>query len=262
MEILEATCEVVIERGFAGTRIADVAKRLDVSFELRAGEILGVGGLVGSGKGDLGAALYGISQVAGGTVTAAGAPVRSLTARAMYRRGFGYVGEDRKRAGILPDSDVATNIMIERIATARTATRWGLLRRSAMRARAGELITTFDVRPSGASQMPISHLSGGNQQKALVARALSTSRKGLIVVEPTAGVDVGSRMEIYQHLRQECRNGVAILLISSDVDELVTLSDRVLVMCTGEVSAQLTGPDITADAIVGASFSSTQGASS
>ncbi|MEU6188079.1 sugar ABC transporter ATP-binding protein [Nocardia sp. NPDC047038] len=232
----------------------------DVSFELRSGEVLGIGGLVGSGKGDLGAALFGITPLAGGRITAAGIPVRSLSSRTMYRLGFGYVAEDRKRGGILPDTDVAMNIMIERIALTRRLARWGLLRRGRMRQSADQLIGRFDVRPSGAAEMPISHLSGGNQQKALIARALSTKRKGLIAVEPTAGVDVGSRMQIYKHLRSECENGVGVLLISSDVDELVSLSDRVLVMSCGTVSAELEGADIHADAIVGASFSSTQGA--
>ncbi|MFE9328448.1 sugar ABC transporter ATP-binding protein [Nocardia sp. NPDC052278] len=232
----------------------------DVSFELRSGEVLGIGGLVGSGKGDLGAALFGITPLAGGRITASGASVRSPSSRTMCRLGFGHVAEDRKRAGILPDTDVALNIMIERIATTRRIARWGFLRRGRMREQADRLIGKFDVRPPGAADMPISHLSGGNQQKALVARALSTERKGLIAVEPTAGVDVGSRLQIYKHLRHECENGVGVLLISSDVDELVSLSDRVLVMSSGTVSAELEGADINADAIVGASFSSTQGA--
>lgn len=234
-------------------------KVVDVSFELRAGEILGIGGLVGSGKGDVAGALFGVAPVARGTIVAAGEPLARPSARAMYARGFGFLAEDRKREGILPETSVATNVMVERLAVSRAFSRMGFQRKRKLLDAAARLIQEFDVRPAGASRMPISQLSGGNQQKALVARALSTHRKALVVVEPTAGVDVGSRMEIYRQLRERCRDaGIGILLVSSDVEELVGMCDRVAVMNTGRITNVLQGPDITPDNIVAASFGRTK----
>ena len=234
-------------------------KVVDVSFELRAGEILGIGGLVGSGKGDVAGAMFGLTAVARGTMTAAGRPLRRPSARAMYARGFGFLPEDRKREGILPETSVASNVMVERLAVSRAFSRLGFQRKRKLLDAASILIEKFDVRPAGASRMPINQLSGGNQQKALVARALSSDRKALVVVEPTAGVDVGSRMEIYRQLRSQCRQaGIGILLISSDVEELVGMCDRVAVMNTGRITSVLQGASITPDNIVAASFGQTE----
>ncbi|TAP39574.1 sugar ABC transporter ATP-binding protein [Arthrobacter sp. S39] len=234
-------------------------KVLDVSFELRAGEILGIGGLVGSGKGDVASAIFGLEPLTHGKIHVGGQPVSRPTPRTMYRLGFGFLAEDRKREGILPETSVAANIMVERLAISRTFSRAGFQLKRKLQNAASHLISEFDVRPAGALRMPIGQLSGGNQQKALVARALSTPRKVLVVVEPTAGVDIGSRMEIYRHLRAKCQEeGIGILLVSSDVEELVGMCDRVVVMNTGRITTALIGADITPDNIVAASFGTTE----
>ncbi|MFA5607386.1 MAG: sugar ABC transporter ATP-binding protein [Leucobacter sp.] len=227
----------------------------EASFELRKGEVLGIGGLVGSGKGDIASALFGLSPMSSGTIHVDGKPVSRPSTRSMYRNGFGFLAEDRKREGILPETSVVTNVLIERLAVSNAYSRIGFQVKRKMRQAASRLIEEFDVRPPGASKMPISQLSGGNQQKALIARTLAAPRRVLVVVEPTAGVDVGSRMEIYRQLRQQCRDqGIGIVLVSSDAEELVGMSDRVLVMSSGRISASLNGSEITPDNIVAASF--------
>lgn len=256
----KATSTEIGEPVLAVDRLATRSgKVVDVSFELRAGEILGIGGLVGSGKGEVAGALFGNAPIAHGEVRVDGELVARPTARAMYHLGFGFLAEDRKREGILPEHSVASNVMVERLAISRKFTRSGFQLKRKLQATAAQLIKDFDVRPAEAARMSISQLSGGNQQKALVARALSAPRKALVVVEPTAGVDVGSRMEIYRQLRGQCRDaGIGILLISSDVEELVGMCDRVIVMNTGRITTTLTGTDIIPDTIVAASFGRTE----
>ncbi|MGI8393175.1 sugar ABC transporter ATP-binding protein [Leucobacter sp. W1038] len=247
------------EIGEVVLRVKNLATRngkvVDAAFEIREGEVLGIGGLVGSGKGDLAGALFGHSLISHGVISINDQEVSRPSARAMYRNGFGFLPEDRKREGIFPETSVALNILMERIAVSKAYSRAGFQTKHKVLNDAADLIQKFDVRPSAASRMPISQLSGGNQQKALIARTLAAERRALVVVEPTAGVDVGSRMEIYRLLRAQCREqGIGIILVSSDVEELVGMSDRVLVMNTGRITGSLEGANITPDNIVAASF--------
>ena len=194
--------------------------------ELRHGEVVGLAGLLGSGRTETARLVFGVERADSGLARVEGAPVRLKSPRDAVRHGFGYCSEERKTEGIVAELSVRENIVL-----ALQAKR-GLLR-PLSRGEQDEIATRFikllDIRPP-QPERPIGLLSGGNQQKVLLARWLATAPRLLVLDEPTRGIDVGAHAEIIRLIRDLCREGLALLVISSELDEIVTYSDRVVVL--------------------------------
>jgi ABC-type sugar transport system ATPase subunit len=199
----------------------------------RRGEIIGVAGLVGSGKAELGLALGGAIP-SDGSVRILGRPADISQPRTALASGIGFVPDDRKRAGLLPTRSVAENFSV---AWMPELTRLGLLDTRSERRRVREAIERYNVvTPSPRSL--ITTLSGGNQQKVVLGRVFARAVEVLVLSEPTRGIDVGSKSEIYRLMQEHAENGAAIIVISSDLAELIGIADRILVFFRGELRAE------------------------
>ena len=203
----------------------------DVSFDLRPGEIVGLAGLVGAGRSEIVETIYGARRASSGTVTVDGRQLRNGSVDAAVKAGLGLCPEERKSQGLILDDAVYRNISL---ASIDRFARYGVSGEAAERSAAHEAARSVDVRPDAPDRI-IRTLSGGNQQKAVLARWLLRSCKVLLLDEPTRGVDVGARAEIYTLIRQLADSGVALLIVSSDIEEVLGLSDRILVIADGSV---------------------------
>jgi len=207
-----------------------------LSLEVRAGEIFGLAGVDGNGQAELAEAILGLRPIREGQIEIAGAPVRS----GGERRQIGYVPQDRKRSGLVPGMSVRDNLVLELHQEPQAVSgpwlRWGYLN-----AEAAEMMSTYDVRASGLEQLADT-LSGGNQQKIVIARALHKQPRLLVALNPTRGVDVGATAYVHDQLRAQRERGAAILLISTELDEVLALSDRVGVLYEGRLMG-ITSPD-------------------
>jgi ribose transport system ATP-binding protein len=217
-----------------------------VSLELPGGSITGMAGMVGSGRTELGLALFSALPLGGGSLQIGGRTYRSMNPAQAIALGVGLVTEDRKGQGLAMLLDVAANISASALSD---VTRWGFIDRTRENAIADEAIHSYRIACRGP-RTPVASMSGGNQQKVIVARWARTCRLLLILDEPTRGVDVGAKMEIYRIMRKLAEEGLAILMISSELPEVVGMSDRVVVMREGAVSGVLEGEDISEAAIV------------
>ncbi|MBW8484137.1 sugar ABC transporter ATP-binding protein [Actinomadura parmotrematis] len=202
----------------------------DVSFSVRAGEVVGLAGLVGSGRSEILETIYGARRPAAGRVLLDGRPLPPRTTAAV-RRGIGMAPEERKAQALLLDESVARNVSLA--ALPRYA-RFGWLDRRRERADVAARLADLDVRPADPDR-PVRTLSGGNQQKAVLARWLIDRRRVLLLDEPTRGVDVGARAELYRLVRDLAGAGLAVVLVSSEIPEVLGLADRVLVLREGRV---------------------------
>ncbi len=213
-----------------------------VDLELAAGEVLGLVGLSDAGHTDLGRALAGAGPLLGGRAVLHGRPYRPRTVAEAVARGVGFVPGDRLREGCLAELTVRENLLANPRAGGGPAPRWIGPRRE--RARAAALIDRFAVRPRD-SETPIATLSGGNQQKVMIGRWLRADLRLLILEEPTAGVDVGAKAAIHRLLREALEAGLAVLLLSTDFEEVAGVCRRTLVFVRGAVAAELSGPALT-----------------
>ncbi len=212
--------------------------RLDrVTVMVKPGEIVGVAGVEGNGQSELGMILAGLARPSAGRVFVGG---RNLTARSpgeITGAGVGIVPEDRHGVACIGGMSVAENLFLGRL---HRFSRFGLLRRKALTSAAADLMARFDVRASGP-QAPISELSGGNQQKAVLARELSVDPLVfLLAAQPTRGLDVGAVSAVYGHIRAARDRGAGVLLISSELDELIAVADRILVIYRGRIVGEMT----------------------
>jgi ribose transport system ATP-binding protein len=232
----------------------------DVSLTVRGGEVVGLAGLVGAGRTELARAVFQATRATAGSVSVAGDRlraghrVRAAGPRAALLSGLAMIPESRKEQGLLTGRTVAENVSLASIAR---LSRGGLVSRRPERREVGEILARLDVRFASLSA-PAGTLSGGNQQKLLFARMILAGPRVLIADEPTRGVDVGAKRAIYELLAGLAADGMAVLLISSDVEEILGLAHRVLVMRAGRMAAELTGDDITEAAILGAAFGSAE----
>ena len=217
----------------------------DVSFSVRAGEVVGLAGLVGAGRTSAGLALAG-ALAATGDVTFAGATSRFGSPSDAITGGLAYLTEDRKGRGILPLMSAEANMTL---ASLRDHLRGGLLYIAGEREAAAAAARDMAVRAASLAQ-PASTLSGGNQQKLLLARFMQTKPKVLILDEPTRGVDVGARADIYQLMNRLTDEGLAVVMISSDLPELLGMSDRVIVMREGRVTGELSRAQASPEAVM------------
>ena len=235
----------------------------DVSFDLRAGEVLGLAGLAGAGRTELARAVYRANRPGSGTVRVAGVAGRARAAsmvsvtgtpRTAMRAGLAMIPESRKEQGLLLGRSVSENVTLSSLAQLSRA---GMVRRRPERRAVRDMLTRVDVR-GGGQAMVARALSGGNQQKLLFARSLLRDPRVLIADEPTRGVDVGAKRAIYELLASLTESGLGLLLISSDVEEILGLAHRVLVMRAGRIVAELTGDEATESAVIGAAFGATE----
>ncbi len=218
----------------------------DIGFDVRAGEIVGLAGLVGAGRTDVARAIFGIAPAESGTIKVCGKPARMASPSEAIRYGLAFVPEDRAVAGIFRTLPVETNISAAvpgRIAPA------AFIRRGIERALATESVAKLRIRLASLRQ-PISELSGGNQQKAILARWLLTDPAVLILDEPTRGIDIGVKAEFYEMISDLAASGRAILLISSELPELLALCDRILVMAEGRLTASFTRAEATQERVM------------
>lgn len=219
--------------------LAEDGRVSGVSFDLRAGEVLGLTGLVGSGQSELAALLVGARPASGGAVSFDGRPLRLRSPKEAIKAGIGYLPQDRKGQAIVPDLSVAGNITLASLPQfSRLSVRYG---RREVRT-ANSLAERLDMRIAGVMQ-PMKTLSGGNQQKAIIARWLVRSVRLLICDEPTRGIDVGAKEEIYKLIRDFAQAGGTVLIASSELSEAI-MCDRVLIMARGRVTAELQHDEI------------------
>jgi ribose transport system ATP-binding protein len=203
----------------------------DVDLDLRAGEIVGVAGLQGSGRTELAEAIFGAAPFTRGTVTLDGTPVSITNPRRAVKSGIALVTEDRKAQGLALGQSVIDNalLVIRRVFASRTRT---------SRQRVPGILSSLEVSSRGVDQ-EVQYLSGGNQQKVVLAKWLATDPRVVVFDEPTRGIDVGAKIAVYDLMRELAKNGVAILMISSELPEVIGMSDRILVMHDGRITAEL-----------------------
>ena len=226
--------------------LSSPGKFRDVSFSIGAGEVLGFSGLVGSGRSEVAAALFGLDPAAAGRVTLDGKPIRVRHPRDAIALGFGLVPEDRKRQGIIPAEGSRRNMALSVLDRLSRVT-W--VQRAEERAMATDLVQRLRVKPADL-ELPVAGFSGGNQQKVVLGRWLALRPRILILDEPTRGVDVGAKAEIHALINQLAAAGTSILLISSELPELLALSNRILVLREGRVAGELAGTNATQDALM------------
>ncbi|MCM5558173.1 sugar ABC transporter ATP-binding protein [Pleomorphomonas sp. JP5] len=216
----------------------------DVSFSLRPGEIIGFAGLTGSGRTELALTLFGLNPADAGKITLAGRPHSPRSPREAITNGIALVSEDRHGQGLFARKAIMTNIASS--VFERSAGRFGLLSQASERTIGDTWIDKVRVKtPSG--EEPVQSLSGGNQQKVVLAKWLATDPKILILDNPTVGIDVGSKMEIHDIVRQLARQGRGVIMISDDLEELVMSCNRVFLMQTGTLAAEFHGETLTVE---------------
>ena len=220
----------------------------DIHFKAYGGEILGIGGLVGSGRTELVSCIYGAMENYKGTITLDGKPVSRSVARNI-RAGFGMVPEDRRTEGFFPQLSILRNIAISSYDRLSSL---GFVKAGAENSHAEKAIADYDVRPA-MKKLPLQNLSGGNQQKVILARWLSRDVDVLILDEPTVGVDVGVKAELYVYMRRLADKGAIIIMVSSDLAELTEVSDRVLVLHGGTFFQEFRDHQATQQAVLLAS---------
>ena len=211
----------------------------DVSFEVRSGEIVALAGLVGAGRSEVARAIFGIDRPDGGHVEVAGERLPKGRPTAAMKAGIAFVPEDRRQQGLVMDLSVARNATITRL---RALSRLGLIRGVAERRLAEEWAQRLQLRFHRLDDA-VGTLSGGNQQKVVLAKWLATEPRVMIVDEPTRGIDVGTKAEVHRLLSELAGRGVAVLMISSELPEVLGMADRVLVMHEGRISGELSRAD-------------------
>jgi ribose transport system ATP-binding protein len=225
-------------------RLSRAGEFTDVSFAVHKGEIVGIAGLVGSGRSEVLETVYGARRADAGRVLLDGEPIRNVGSA--VRHGLGMAPEERKRQALLLGEPIYRNITL---ATFRRFATAGFTRAGAEQAAATGIAERLDLRPRDVRR-PVRTLSGGNQQKAVLARWLVRGCRVLLLDEPTRGVDVGARAELYQMIRSLADSGVGVLLVSSEVPEVLGLSDRVLVMREGRMIHQATAAELDEDRVL------------
>jgi ribose transport system ATP-binding protein len=220
--------------------------RAPISFDVRKGEILGIAGLVGAGRSEAAQAIFGVDAAEDAKVSLDGQLVNIRSARDAIRNGIYLVPEDRRIAGLIVDMPIRENITLPALSRYSSA---GLVSKSRESRRAKEMCERLKVK-APSTETKAANLSGGNQQKVVLAKWLSLDPKLLIFDEPTRGIDVGAKSEIYQLMRDLAASGVAIMMISSDMEEILRESDRIAVMHEGTITGVLDRADASEEAVM------------
>jgi rhamnose transport system ATP-binding protein len=218
----------------------------DISFTVRRGEIVALAGLVGAGRSEVARAVFGIDRRTSGTVRVLGKELRSGDPLAAMRAGVALVPEDRRQQGLVMDLGIDQNVALASLTRLR---RFGLIRRASERALAGTWALRLQLK-FGRLKNPVSTLSGGNQQKVVLGKWLARGPSLLIIDEPTRGIDVGTKAEVHRIIDGLVTDGLAVLMISSELPEVLGMADRVIVLHEGRVTAELTRAEATEDAVM------------
>ena len=208
----------------------------DINFELYAGEVLGIAGLMGAGRTEIARAIFGLDSFESGEILLKGKAVQIRSPKDAISKGIGYVSEDRKALGFIPELSVNQNISLSSILN--FSKRW-LIDENKERKATAKIAYELKIKASGLNQKVI-NLSGGNQQKVVIARVLMASPFLIILDEPTRGIDIGAKQEIYKLIRELTKNGLAVIMISSELPEILGMSNRILVLSKGKQTAILT----------------------
>jgi methyl-galactoside transport system ATP-binding protein len=219
----------------------------NISFKLHKGEILGIGGLVGAQRTELVESVFGIRGISSGEILVKGKPIKKITPRHAIEAGIGLVTEDRRNSGIFPLLNVTVNTAIASLGTYKTQI--GLLDHKKLNSVASNQNKQLKTKTPSMSTL-IQNLSGGNQQKVILSRWLMTLPDILIMDEPTRGIDVGAKYEIYVIMAELVKQGKAIIMVSSEMPELIGMSHRVLVLCEGQLTGTLEKGDISQETIM------------
>jgi methyl-galactoside transport system ATP-binding protein len=219
----------------------------NISFELRKGEILGIGGLVGAQRTELVEAVFGIRHISAGEITMHGKPLKKIRPRQAIEAGIGLVTEDRRNSGIFPLLNITTNTAIPSMGKYKT--KIGLLDHKTLTQVATEQNKQLRTKTPSMNAL-IQSLSGGNQQKVILSRWLMTLPEILIMDEPTRGIDVGAKYEIYMIMADLVKQGKAIIMVSSEMPELIGMSHRVLVLCSGQLTGTLEKKELNQETIM------------
>jgi rhamnose transport system ATP-binding protein len=218
----------------------------DISFDVRSGEIVGLAGLVGAGRSEIARAVFGVDGYETGTVTLNGRRVPQRNPRAAIKAGMAFIPEDRRRQGLVIDASVASNVA----GVIRSSlTRAGLLTQAVENRAAAPWAARLEVK-TNALDMNAATMSGGNQQKVVIAKWLATNPTLLIIDEPTRGIDVGTKAEVHRLLSELAGQGLAILMISSELPEVLGMADRVLVVCEGHLTADIPQDEATPENVM------------
>jgi len=237
-----------VEPGKVVLRVRDLRRAgvfKDISFEVRQGEIVGLAGLVGAGRSEVARAIFGIDPLDSGEVSVSETTLRNHTPQDAMAAGMGLVPEDRQQQGLVMEMTATRNVTLTVLHQLR---RFGLVSREKERQIAARWTQRMLLK--GHIEEPVNILSGGNQQKVVLAKWLATEPRLLIVDEPTRGVDVGAKSEVHRTLGQLAKEGMAIIMISSDLPEVIGMADRVLVMHEGKLTAELSRSEATEEAIM------------
>ncbi len=218
----------------------------NISFSIRAGEILGFSGLVGSGRSEVARAIFGVDPLEEGSIRLDGEEIKVKSPGKALEQGIVYITEDRKGDGLLLGMSVYDNISIS---TLKNWAKTGVIHHIQEKAAVKKYMELLKVKCIDGNQA-VGELSGGNQQKAMIARAMLTQAKVIIIDEPTRGVDVGTKTEIYRIVRDMADKGAAVLMISSELPEVIGMSDRVLVMYNGKISGEIPAAEATEENIL------------
>ncbi|MBN9022709.1 MAG: sugar ABC transporter ATP-binding protein [Rhizobiales bacterium] len=206
----------------------------DISFDLHPGEVLGVSGLMGSGRSELARIIFGLDGYAEGTITVGGSPLPPGSPRAAMERGIAFLTEDRRGEGLMMEASIRDNIVLPSVP--RYASPWlHLVRPMELGAKAQAIAEDVRISAKSIDRTAVRTLSGGNQQKVVIAKWLLRQPSVFILDEPTRGIDVGAKYEVYKIIRRLVAEGAAVLLISSEIEELIGMSDRIMVMGRGEI---------------------------
>jgi ribose transport system ATP-binding protein len=212
----------------------------DVSFQLHKGEILGFAGLMGAGRTELALAIVGKDQITEGQIIVNGKKVKINNPADAVSNGIGYLSEDRKRFGVLLNQDVKFNIVLSNLR--KITSKFGFVNNNQSRLSSTSAVKNLSIRTPSIDQM-VKNLSGGNQQKVVIGKWLTRETDVLIFDEPTRGIDVGAKDEIYKLLQELVSQGKSIIMISSELPEILRMSDRILVMCEGRVTGILSNKE-------------------
>lgn len=217
-----------------------------VSFDLQGGEILGVAGLIGAGRTALAETLFGLRQATSGDITLSGKRVKLHSAKQAIQHGLGFVPEDRKQQGLFLNMAVRENV---NMSATSLVSNFGFVNSAKANKLSREYVEKLDIRTPSLRQR-VRNLSGGNQQKVIIARWLTLTPRVLILDEPTRGVDVGAKAEIHGLMRQLAQEGVGVLMISSELPEILGVSDRIIVMHEGRITGRFQRDEATQDIIM------------
>lgn len=218
----------------------------DISFSLHEGEIVGLTGLVGAGRTEVARAIFGADTIDAGTLTLDGKPITVRSPQDAIRQGIGLLTEDRKNQGLILGMSVRENTTL---ANLRSLVKWLFVNRAKEKQVTGDFVRELQIKTPTIEQAA-QNLSGGNQQKVVLAKWLFTESKVLIFDEPTRGIDVGAKVEIYKLMNELVRKGVCILMISSELPEVLGMCDRILVMHEGHIAGELSRADATQERVM------------